>query len=113
MTGRRWVWRGDENDRTRPPRRVGEALAEVASGIGLGNPAALGELAANWPQVVGEAVAAHARPRKIHDGVLVMEVDSPEWATQLRFLEARILDRVATAAPGAGVTGLRFVVRRS
>lgn len=113
MTGRRWVWRGDENDRTRPPRRVGEALAEVASGMGLGNPAALAELSANWPQVVGEAVAAHARPRKIADGVLVMEVDSPEWATQLRFLETRILDRVASAAPGSGVTGLRFVVRRS
>ena len=113
MTGRRWAWRGDETDRTRPPRRVGEALAEVASGMGLGNPAALGELAANWAEVVGDAVAAHARPRKRDDGVLVLEVDSPEWATQLRFLETRILERVATTAPGAGVTGLRFVVRRT
>jgi predicted nucleic acid-binding Zn ribbon protein len=113
MTGRRWVWRGEEEDRTRPPRRVGEALSEVTSGMGLGNPAAVGELAAGWAEVVGDAVAAHARPRKIRDGILEVEVDSPEWATQLRFLEAQLLDRVTTALPTAGVTGLRLVVRRS
>lgn len=112
MTGRRWAWRGEDDDRTRPPRRVGEALADVTAGLGMDNPAALGELAARWAGIVGEAVAAHARPRRLEDGVLVLEVDSPEWATQLRFLETQLLERVAAAVPAAALSGLRILVRR-
>jgi predicted nucleic acid-binding Zn ribbon protein len=55
------------------------------------------EVFARWEQVVGTEVAAHAEPRSLRDGVLVIAVDQPAWATQLRFLGADLLARVRDA----------------
>ena len=40
-------------------------------------------------------------PCSLDDGRLVVEVDEPGWATQLRYLEADLLERLAAVA-GAG-----------
>ena len=50
---------------------------------------------ANWDEIVGPHVAAHAQPVSPIDGRLVVEVDQPGWATQLRFLEADLVSRLA------------------
>jgi predicted nucleic acid-binding Zn ribbon protein len=56
---------------------------------------------ASWPDMVGESVAQHSRPRSLRDGVLVVAVDEPAWATQLRWLEADLLARLeAVLGPG-------------
>jgi predicted nucleic acid-binding Zn ribbon protein len=47
-----------------------------------------------WADAVGAQVAAHARPVKLDGSVLLVEVDEPGWATQLRFLEADLLERL-------------------
>ena len=57
-----------------------------------------------WPEVVGEAVAAHATPVKIERGRLLVNVDEPGWATQLRYLEADLIGRLAAA--GIEVSGI-------
>jgi predicted nucleic acid-binding Zn ribbon protein len=57
----------------------------------------LTEVFARWEQVVGAEVAAHAEPRSLRNGVLVVAVDQPAWATQLRFLGADLLARVRDA----------------
>jgi predicted nucleic acid-binding Zn ribbon protein len=55
-----------------------------------------------WEDAVGPVVAAHARPALLDDGRLVIDVDQPGWATQLRYLEAELLTRLAAVAgPGA------------
>lgn len=58
----------------------------------------VGGLFGRWTEVVGEQVAAHVSPRKLDDGVLVVEVDDPAWATQVRFLTATIIERLRTVA---------------
>jgi predicted nucleic acid-binding Zn ribbon protein len=65
-----------------------------------------------WDALVGESVAAHARPRIVRQGVLTVEVDSPEWATQLRYLEGELLIRIGRKVRPGVVTGLRVVVHR-
>jgi len=112
VSGRRWAWRGEDEDRGRPPRRVGEGLGEATAALGLSDLAVLGDLVSAWEDTVGGAVAAHAQPRRLRDRVLVVEVDTPEWATQLRFLEARLVERVASVAGPGKVTAFEFVVRR-
>ena len=114
MTGpkRRWAWRDDDPVSSgRPVRRLQESLAEVASDLRLDTPDVLGAVLTGWPRVVGEAVAGHARPRTLRQGVLLVEVDSPEWATQLRYLEDDLLRRLGrTVQPGV-VTSIKVVVR--
>ena len=48
-----------------------------------------------WDDVVGEAIAAHVQPVRLADGVLVVEVDEPAWATQFRFLADGVRERLA------------------
>ncbi|HEX2039671.1 MAG TPA: DUF721 domain-containing protein [Acidimicrobiales bacterium] len=51
-----------------------------------------------WADVVGPDVAAHARPLSLKEGTLVVVVDDPTWASQLRWLGADLLRRLAEAA---------------
>ncbi len=53
-----------------------------------------------WEQIVGPDIAGHARPVSLHRGVLVLAVDHPAWATQLRYMTAELLTRVAEATGG-------------
>ena len=48
--------------------------------------AALSGLFGRWEEIVGEAIAAHARPTGLRDGRLVVTVDSTAWAAQLRYM---------------------------
>jgi predicted nucleic acid-binding Zn ribbon protein len=66
---------------------------------------------AGWDDLVGPTVAAHARPVSLADGRLVVEVDEPGWATQLRYLEATLRERLATAIGGAEITAIDVRVR--
>jgi predicted nucleic acid-binding Zn ribbon protein len=86
------------------PRTVGESLDRVARSLGVPRASALTAVFSAWPELVGEAVAAHATPRRLRDGVLLVAVDQPAWATQLRWLEADLLRRLAEEV-GAGVVG--------
>ena len=95
---------------------MSQALDEVLQSLqpaGKPGPSAktVGGVFARWEDAVGEGIASHARPVRLSDGVLVVEVDEPGWATQLRFLEADLLTRIQAVA-GPGVTRLDIRVRR-
>jgi predicted nucleic acid-binding Zn ribbon protein len=94
------------------PRKVGEALDRLSRVLGLPPAAATARLVQAWPEVVGEAVAAHTRPRWVRDGVLSLAVDDPVWAAQLRWLEAELLARVAEVTGPGVVERISLHVRR-
>jgi predicted nucleic acid-binding Zn ribbon protein len=64
-----------------------------------------------WPDLVGEQVASRARPVSLRDGVLVVAVEDPAWATQIRFLEAQVLAGIAAEMGAAEVTRIEVRVR--
>jgi predicted nucleic acid-binding Zn ribbon protein len=68
----------------------------------------IGGLFGRWDEVVGEQVAAHVRPIKLDQGVLVVEVDEPAWATQVTLMSARLRERLAESV---GVDVERLDVR--
>jgi len=47
-----------------------------------------------WDEAVGPVIAAHARPVKLDGPVLLVEVDEPGWATQLKYLQSDVLQRL-------------------
>ena len=57
---------------------------------------ALRTLTDSWSSVVGNDVAAHARLEAVRDETIAIAVDGTLWATQLRYLEADILERANT-----------------
>ncbi len=48
--------------------------------------AEVGGVFGRWEDAVGPAVAAHVRPVRLEHGALLVEVEDPAWATQVRFL---------------------------
>ena len=94
------------------PRKVGESLDRLSRGLGLPPASATARLVRAWPEVVGEAVAAHTSPRWVRGGVLSLAVDDPTWAAQLRWLEADLLARVAEVTGPGVVERITLHVRR-
>jgi len=92
------------------PTSIGDALAAVGRDLGMPATGAVTALARRWPEVVGEEVAEHATPSSVRDGVLTVIVDGPIWATQLRYLEAAILERAAAVTGDGVVTSVRVRV---
>lgn len=84
------------------PRPVGDSLDSLARRLGVPSADALGTVFSRWDDIVGPAIADHAKPVALRDGVLHVQVDEPGWATQLRFLGGELVTRIA-AAVGEGV----------
>jgi hypothetical protein len=84
----------------REPRRVADSLERIAASLGAPRPSLLGAVFTRWEQLVGPDVAAHATPRSLRDGVLIVMVDHPAWATSLRLLSADLLARIAAHGGG-------------
>jgi predicted nucleic acid-binding Zn ribbon protein len=100
-----------------PPDREGREATPLASSLagelrrlGGPDPVLVTAVFAHWEQLVGPAVADHARPVSLSHGVLVVAVDQPAWATQVRFLATEILARIADATGRSDVTALRVRV---
>ncbi len=77
------------------PASLGRALDEYLASQGLSGMRILADVVGCWEEVVGAEVAAHARPRSVAGGELVVVVDHPGWVPQLAFLSATICDRLA------------------
>ena len=100
-------------DRQPPePRRIGEVVDRLVQGMGAPSAGAFGAVFSGWADVVGADVAANARPLSLHDGRLVVAVEQPGWATQLRYLERDLLARLAEACGAGVVTSIDVRVKR-
>ncbi|MEO6120679.1 MAG: DUF721 domain-containing protein [Acidimicrobiales bacterium] len=91
------------------PRRLSSGLNLVARRMGSPPPAVLSTVFHRWSDVVGPALAARCRPLAVRDGALVVTVEEPGWATEVRFLGPSILARAEQLA-GQPVAG-RLEVR--
>jgi len=71
----------------------------------------LGGVFGRWKDAVGDAVARHVQPLRLDGARLVVEVDDPAWATQLKFLEVDLRERLL-AVTGARIDDFEIRVAR-
>lgn len=90
------------------PIPISSALDGVVRSLRGPSRAAVGGLFGRWDEAVGEQVAQHVTPRKLDEGTLIVEVDDPAWATQVKFLAPMITERLIAVA---GVKVDRIEVR--
>jgi predicted nucleic acid-binding Zn ribbon protein len=102
------------------PIPISESLSAVVRSLrnDASDPAAephlakrMGGVFGRWAEAVGDAVAAHVKPVKLDGTRLVVEVDDPAWATQLRFLETELKQRLGEVT-GAEIDTIEARVRR-
>ncbi len=94
----------------RDPQRIGELLDRTSKRLGGPSSSTTSARFSRWEQIVGADIAGHSRPVSLHDGVLVLAVDHPAWATQLRYMTADLLTRISDATAGVEVTDIHIRV---
>jgi predicted nucleic acid-binding Zn ribbon protein len=70
--------------------RIRDVLDGFGVKVGLGRSKDAGVIWSRWSEIVGDAVAAHAEPSSLRDGVLKVRADSPTWAAELGYLVKEI-----------------------
>ena len=79
-------------------RPLHASLDAVSQRLGMRDSRGLGRLFSRWEEIVGPAMAGHVQPVRLDEEALVVSVDHPAWATQVRYLGDELLDRVAEKA---------------
>lgn len=94
------------------PRPMTASLDRLVRHMGGPSVAAVDTVFGDWEALVGEQIAAHTTPVSVRSGTLVVAVDDPAWATQIRFLEHDLLARVGEAIGVGELTSLQVRVQR-
>ncbi|TSA51951.1 MAG: DUF721 domain-containing protein [Actinobacteria bacterium] len=91
---------------------LGSELDKLLSRLGAESAATITGVFSHWTQIVGEQVAQHVTPIKLERGRLIVEVDDPSWATQMRFLEPQLLEQLNTTTSST-ITHIEVLVKRT
>lgn len=82
---------GGGRGRRRGPRHVADGLNRLLGSLGAPPADVLATLFEHWPSIAGEDLAEHSRPIRLVNRRLVVEVDDPARAVQLRLEESSLL----------------------
>jgi predicted nucleic acid-binding Zn ribbon protein len=97
------------SDSTDDPVPLTSALDDVVRSLrGGADRSEIRGVFGQWDDAVGPAVASHVRPVRLDRGTLLVEVDEPAWATQVRLLADDLRSRLHAVA---GVSVERIDVR--
>jgi predicted nucleic acid-binding Zn ribbon protein len=94
------------------PRPLDTSLDAVSRKLGMRDSRGLGRLFAHWSEIVGAGMAEHVRPVRLDGEALVVSVDHPAWATQVRRMGDQLLDRVAEETGAARASRVEVRVQR-
>ena len=92
------------------PRPIRFSIEQVAGRLSRTDLVGFAAVEERWAEVVGEQIAAHARPLKLIKSTLVVAVDQPAWATQLRLLADKLRAGI-NEVPNVEVAEIEVVVR--
>jgi predicted nucleic acid-binding Zn ribbon protein len=91
---------------------MGGALEHVLRDLGAPKASTVRSVFDSWSEIVGDHIAGQASPASLQEGRLVIVVTDPAWATEMRFLEQDILERLSVAFGPEEVTAIEVRVRR-
>ena len=91
------------------PRSVKEVLNRLISDFDDGGSMYL--IYQHWTEAVGETIASHCKPLRVVDDYLLIEVDHPGWATEIRYLETELVAKLTQIDPSLKFSGLKVHVK--
>ena len=92
------------------PRPVSSALGPLRAR--LAPDTTLAEVQRVWPAVVGDAIAASARPTSERGGVLTVDCEAAVWAQELDLMAPNILARLNAELTRGSIARLKCVTGR-
>jgi len=92
------------------PKTISAALDHLLGTMRAPSTDVLSAVFGRWPEIVGADIAAHSRPTAIDGEVVVVAVDDPAWAAELKWLRAEVVARVAEITETTRITDIRVRV---
>jgi predicted nucleic acid-binding Zn ribbon protein len=105
------TWKPSADPNGRALHRLGDGIDAVLRRCGGSSGAATVGVFGGWDDAVGPGVAAHAQPIALRGSTLVVGVDAPAYATQLRLLTPQLLARLAELTSPGVVEAVEVRVR--
>ncbi len=93
------------------PEQIGSSIERLLRMMKAPSKDVLKAVFLEWPEIVGEDVAAHAQPSLIDDRTLVVVADDPAWASQLRWLESELVAKIAEVSGSDRIQTVKVRVR--
>ena len=93
------------------PDNVGAPLDRILRRMGAPSSRTVATVEERWIELVGESLAAHTRLLRVRDGVIVVAVDDPAWASELRWMGDTLAARAREVLGDASITGIEVRVR--
>ena len=103
--------RGGGSARWHEPRSLGDVLKRLVSGFG--DDGLMFLVYQHWEEAVGPTIADHCKPRRVIDNCLLVDVDHPGWATEIRYLEQELVAKLQDKDPKLNFSGLKVHVKGS
>ena len=94
------------------PEKIGSILPEVLKKLGLKKGIEQHKALLIWHQVVGKAIASHAKPGWVNNGILWVLVDHSVWQQELEFLKPQIVEKLNQQLEGVKIRGIKFIQRK-
>ncbi len=86
--------------------RVGNLIKQIYGNTDFGLQLSRHQAWLIWDQLVGEQIAARARPLRLRNSILEVQVDHPVWMQQLQMLKPQILKKINERIPQAAITDI-------
>jgi predicted nucleic acid-binding Zn ribbon protein len=93
------------------PQRISDSLGALIKRFSRTDLIGIAALEDHWAELVGTEVADHSRPSALRGSTLVVVVDQPAWATQVRLVTGSLLERFSQVS-GQRVERIEMTVRR-
>jgi len=93
----------------RAPTPILSSLDNLAATLGLTSVDAMNALLVDWSDIVGEHLSEQCKPVTLRDQMLTIEAKDQQWATELRWMTALIIERCCDALGSEAVTDVRIL----
>jgi predicted nucleic acid-binding Zn ribbon protein len=94
---------------TRSSKSLGNALAELLSGLGIESNVKRHEVIALWPDIAGDRIAAISTAIRVEGQILVVKVDNCTWRNELLYVKQSLLEKISGAVGNNIVKDIRFI----
>ena len=89
------------------PRPLRQGLERLLDGLGAPEIDAVTTLVERWPEVIGPELASRVRAVAVRGSELVVRVEDPAWASQIAWLESRLLERIDDLVGPGRITAVK------
>jgi predicted nucleic acid-binding Zn ribbon protein len=92
-------------------RLLGESVETLLKNHQLGSTNELVEVINLWPSLVGDRMSGHATPIKIEADELIVAVDHPAWATELRLMNSKVTKQLKEKLETTSINRLKVHIQ--